>query len=69
MEEQKKEIDEKEKIKEENKEKLKEEEPKKEEKEKPKEEKKENKTTAQPVEINPFLNPMLISSNAINNLF
>ena len=41
----------------------------KEEKEKPKEEKKENKTTAQPVEINPFLNPMLISSNAINNLF
>ena len=41
----------------------------KEEKEKPKEEKKENKITAQPVEINPFLNPMLISSNAINNLF
>ena len=34
-----------------------------------KKKKKENKTTAQPVEINPFLNPMLISSNAINNLF
>ena len=38
-------------------------------KEKKKEKKKENKTTVQPVEINPFLNPMLISSNAINNLF
>ena len=41
----------------------------KEEKEKSKIEKKENKITTQPVEINPFLNPMLISSNTINNLF
>ena len=34
-------------------------------KEKPKEEIK----STQPIEINPFLNPMLISTNTINNLF